>query len=120
VDIEEGLVARGDRNLIQVALVNLLGNSWKFTANAKQPNIRFGRKTDADSVFYVRDNGSGFDMSAADQLFVPFRRLHRDDEFEGTGIGLATVYRVVARHGGQIWAESAVGKGATFFFSLPE
>jgi signal transduction histidine kinase len=120
VNIEEGLVALGDRNLMQVALANLLGNAWKFTSKTLDPRIEVGRKHDADSVFFVRDNGPGFDMSAATQLFSPFHRLHQDTEFAGTGIGLATVHRVVTRHGGQIWAEAAVGKGATFFVSLPQ
>ncbi len=123
VYIADGLLARGDRNLIQVAFVNLLGNAWKFTARTKRPRIEVGQALDAldkDAVFYVRDNGPGFDMSAADQLFTPFRRLHDDKEFSGTGIGLATVHRVIARHSGKIWAQAAVGKGATFYFSLPE
>jgi signal transduction histidine kinase len=120
VDIEDGLVARGDRILIQVALVNLLGNAWKFTSMTTHPRIEVGRKRDADAAFFVRDNGPGFDMSNADRLFSPFHRLHHDTEFAGTGIGLATVHRVVARHGGEIWAEATVGKGATFFFSLPD
>jgi signal transduction histidine kinase len=103
-----------------VALVNLLGNAWKFTSLTEHPRIRVGRKHAADSVFFVRDNGPGFDMSAATGLFTPFHRLHHDTEFAGTGIGLATVHRVVARHDGKIWAEATVGKGATFFFSLPQ
>ena len=119
VDIQDGLAARADPNLIHAALMNLLGNAWKFTSQTPTPRIEFGRQAANEPIFYVRDNGAGFDMSTAEKLFTPFHRLHRDTEFAGTGIGLATVYRVVTRHGGQIWAEAEVGKGATFYFSLP-
>ena len=118
VEITEGLTASCDRGLIKVALGNLLGNAWKFTA--KQPNARitfFLEKKD-EPVFCVRDNGAGFDMKHAERLFAPFQRLHQSSEFEGTGIGLATVARIISRHGGRIWVMAAVNQGATFFFTL--
>jgi len=118
VEITEGLTASCDRGLIKLALENLLGNAWKFTA--KQPNARitfFLEKKD-EPVFCVRDNGAGFDMNSAERLFAPFQRLHQSSEFEGTGIGLATVARIISRHGGRIWVMSAVNQGATFFFTL--
>ncbi len=118
--IDEQLVAKGDRVLLRAALANLLGNAWKFTRKCPEPTIEFGRaEHDGEPVYYVRDNGVGFDMAYAAKLFRPFQRLHDPGEFEGTGIGLATVQRIIARHGGWIWAESAPGSGATFFFTLP-
>ncbi len=121
VQIENGLHAHGDAGLIRIALENLLGNAWKFSSQVAQASIRVGQKTDAagEPVFFVSDNGAGFDMTYADKLFVAFQRLHPNSEFPGTGIGLATVSRAIARHDGQLWAEAAVGKGATFFFTLP-
>jgi signal transduction histidine kinase len=119
VDIAAGLSARGDRRLLSVVLVNLLGNAWKFSAKAPNPRIEFGRHAAPAPTFFVRDNGAGFDMKYAGQLFAPFQRLHDANDFEGTGVGLATVQRALARHGGRIWTEAAVGRGATFFFSLP-
>jgi signal transduction histidine kinase len=119
----ENIVAWGDVSLLKVALENLLGNAWKFTAREEEASIEFG----ADSrprpgflapVYYVRDNGAGFDQAYADKLFGAFQRLHGQDEFEGTGIGLATVARIVHRHGGRVWAEGRVGGGATFYFTL--
>ena len=119
VEIVEGLSARGDERLITIVLENLLGNAWKYTAKRQEAQIAFGQENKGnETVFYVRDNGAGFDMAYSGQLFVPFRRLHRDVEFEGTGIGLATVQRIISRHGGRIWAEAEVGKGATFYFTL--
>jgi len=119
IEIADGLTARGDARLITIVLVNLLGNDWKYTAKRPEARIAFGRESNgSEIVFYVRDNGAGFDMAYADKLFGPFQRLHADSEFEGTGIGLATVQRIVSRHGGRIWAEAAVDKGATFFFTL--
>jgi signal transduction histidine kinase len=119
VDIAPGLAAHGDRRLLSVVLVNLLGNAWKFSAKTAAAHIQFGRHAAPVPTFFVRDNGAGFDMKYADQLFAPFRRLHDASEFEGTGVGLATVQRAVARHGGHIWVEAAIGRGAAFFFSLP-
>jgi PAS domain S-box-containing protein len=119
VKIEPGLCARGDQRLLQVALQNLISNAWKFTLHSERPTIEVGRLNDRPSpVYFVRDNGAGFDMQYANQLFAPFQRLHTEAEFAGTGIGLATVQRVILRHHGRIWAEAAEGKGATFFFEL--
>ncbi len=117
--IEDGLVVQGDKSLLAVALQNLLGNAWKFTHPNVTAHIVFGRTTDIDTPeFFVRDNGVGFDMDYVNKLFVPFQRLHTRAEFEGTGIGLATVQRVIHRHGGSIRAESVLGKGASFYFTL--
>jgi len=120
---EEKIMAWGDVSLLKVALENLLGNAWKFTANEKEARIEFGADRDPGPgflapVYYVRDNGAGFDQAYADKLFGAFQRLHGQDEFEGTGIGLATVARIVHRHGGRVWAEGSVGEGATFYFTL--
>ncbi|WP_051710726.1 ATP-binding protein [Andreprevotia chitinilytica] len=118
--IQNGLAAAADSRLLRVLLENLLGNAWKFTGKTAVPAITVGtEQRDGGAVFFVRDNGAGFDMSYANKLFQPFQRLHQQDEFPGTGIGLATVRRVVERHGGRVWAESSPGHGATFFFSLP-
>jgi two-component system, NtrC family, sensor kinase len=120
LQIEDGLVAEADRRLMQIVLENLLGNSWKFAANTAAPRIEFGRQQNgSESSYFVRDNGAGFDMRYAEKLFRPFQRLHSDAEFAGTGIGLATVHRVVDRHGGRVWAEGTPGCGATFYFTLP-
>jgi signal transduction histidine kinase len=119
ISIAEGLSAHGDARLVTIVLENLLGNAWKFTAKQPEARLACGQERQGDEIiFYVRDNGAGFDMAYADQLFAPFQRLHRDTEFEGTGIGLATVHRIIAHHGGRIWAEAAVDEGATFFFTL--
>ena len=120
VRIEEGLLARGDRRLLQIMLVNLLGNAWKFTSKRAGAEIVFGREErGGETVYYVRDNGAGFDMAYAHKLFVPFQRLHSVEEFEGTGVGLATVRRVVNRHRGRVWAEGMPGRGAIFYFTIP-
>jgi len=117
--IARGLVAKGDANLLQVALENLLVNAWKFSRTRECAKIEFGRtRTNGQHAYFVRDNGVGFDMAYADKLFGAFQRLHSPNEFEGSGIGLATVRRIVNRHGGIIWAESAVDQGATFYFTL--
>jgi signal transduction histidine kinase len=118
VAIEADLAGHGDPDLLRIVLANLIGNAWKFTAQAPEARIEFGRNPE-DGSFFVRDNGAGFDMAYATRLFAPFQRLHRADEFEGTGVGLATVQRVVQRHGGRIWVQASQGEGATFFFSLP-
>jgi PAS domain S-box-containing protein len=119
VAIAPNMVVDGDAHLLDVAMRNLLGNAWKFTAHSEEPRIDVGMEDDGDDgVFFVRDNGAGFDVDYADKLFVPFQRLHGDDEFPGTGIGLATVQRIVRRHGGRVWAEGETGKGATVRFTL--
>lgn len=108
-----------DESLLQLALQNLLSNAWKYTGKTPQPHIEFGAfDRDGKRIFYVKDNGTGFDMKDADKLFAPFKRLHNESDFSGVGVGLPIVDRVIKRHGGKIWAESKIGKGATFFFTL--
>ncbi|HEY3821332.1 MAG TPA: ATP-binding protein [Polyangiaceae bacterium] len=116
---QDDVVAEGDVPLLRAVLENLIGNAWKFT-NGREPGvISFGAENeDGEVVYSIRDNGAGFDMAYAAKLFAPFQRLHKDSEFAGTGIGLATVQRIIHRHGGRIWAEGDVGKGATFRFTL--
>ncbi|HTI05589.1 MAG TPA: ATP-binding protein [Gemmatimonadales bacterium] len=126
ITIAPGLVVEGDPRLLQVALENLLGNAWKYTSKRPDARIELGEVEAAgavgkrERVFYVRDNGAGFDMRYADKLFAAFQRLHGANEFEGTGVGLATVQRILRRHGGRIWAEAKVGEGATFYFTVGE
>jgi signal transduction histidine kinase len=116
--VSEGVTCTGDPGLLRVALANLLGNAWKFTRKVPEPRIEFGvRQEGGKPVYFVRDNGAGFDPAEAQRIFAPFERLHDSEEFEGTGIGLATVQRIIERHGGRIWAEGEEGKGATFSFS---
>lgn len=120
VCVESGLAARGDRRLLRVVLENLLGNAWKFSRDRAPARIAVTREeTVRGLAFCVRDNGAGFDMAYADKLFGAFQRLHREEQFEGTGVGLATVHRVLRRHGGEVWAEGAVGQGAAVYFRLP-
>ena len=117
--IEPGLTAEGDPRLLRVALENLLGNAWKYTRARERARVELGvTRADGPAVYHVRDDGVGFDMAYAERLFGAFQRLHGSSEFEGSGIGLATVQRIVHRHGGRIWAESAVEQGATFYFTL--
>lgn len=119
LEIEPGLTVQGDPGLLRVALENLLGNSWKFTRKHAHARIELGSTLrEGERMLFVRDDGAGFDMAYADKLFQPFQRLHSADEFEGTGIGLATVQRIVHRHGGRVWGEGAVELGATFYFSM--
>ncbi|MEO8013840.1 MAG: PAS domain S-box protein, partial [Polaromonas sp.] len=120
VTVEDGLLAHGDERLVRVVMENLLANAWKFTGQKAQAEIKVGRQSDPAglAVFFIKDNGAGFDMAYVDKLFHPFQRLHSDSEFSGTGIGLATVSRVIKRHGGRIWAESVLSQGTTFFFTL--
>jgi len=114
------LAATCDERLLRIALTNLLGNSWKFTRNREPAHVSFGgEQRHGESMFFVKDDGVGFDMRYADKLFSAFQRLHNTSDFEGTGIGLATVQRIIHRHGGRVWAESEVGKGTTFYFTLP-
>jgi signal transduction histidine kinase len=124
--IAPGLTATGDSRLLRQALENLLGNAWKFTGKKAEARIEFGAAANSQPstlnprpVFFVRDNGAGFDMAHAKKLFAPFQRLHRPSEFPGTGIGLATVQRIIFRHGGEVWAKAELDQGATFHFTLP-
>lgn len=110
-----------DPRLIKAVMENLLGNAWKFTGQSTDACIEFGvEQQEGEAVYFVRDNGAGFDMAYIDKLFLPFHRLHKAEEFPGTGIGLATVQRIIQRHGGRIWAQAAIGEGATFYFTLGE
>lgn len=120
VSIKEDLRARADPDLIRIVLTNLLGNSWKFSSKREVSQIYFGSKNEKNAqVFFIQDNGSGFDMANQSRLFEPFRRLHSESEFPGTGIGLSIVKRIIIKHGGEIWAQSEVDKGAVFYFTLP-
>jgi signal transduction histidine kinase len=117
--IRPGVIVCGDGRLLRIALENLLANAWKFTSKRPDAAIEFGyRQRDGERTYFVKDNGVGFDMEFAERLFGPFQRLHRSDEFPGSGIGLATVRRVIHRHGGQVWAEAKPGDGAVFSFTI--
>jgi len=117
--VAKGLTANGDARLIRVLLENLLDNAWKFTNKHPNARIEFGvTQHEGKQAYFVRDDGIGFDMTYADKLFGAFQRLHSTDEFSGTGIGLATVQRIIHRHGGSVWAEGTVGQGATFYFTF--
>ena len=119
--IAEGVTVWGDVRLLQLVMQNLLSNAWKFTGKQSQAKIEFGvanEEKDGKKVFFVRDNGAGFDMAYVDKLFKPFERLHTESEFAGSGIGLVIVKRIIERHGGKVWAEGEVGKGATFYLTI--
>lgn len=119
VEIAAGLTAKADRVLLRAALENLLGNAWKYTTRKDTTIIKVGEKVvDGEMAYFIADNGAGFDMAHAGKLFEPFQRLHRVDEFEGNGIGLTTVKRIIRHHGGKVWAEAEVDKGATFYFTI--
>jgi PAS domain S-box-containing protein len=121
IQIADGLEDTADSRLISIALENLMSNAWKFTAKQSEALIEFGSTREGSKkVYFIRDNGAGFDMTYMDKLFAPFQRLHTIDEYPGTGIGLATVRRIIHRHGGKVWAEGHTGKGATFYFSINE
>lgn len=120
-NITPDLIVEADPVLLKTTLVNLLQNAWKFTREKSMTEISFGHKVEKDRIiYYIKDNGAGFDMKEVDRLFSPFQRLHTNDQFEGTGIGLAIVARIIHRHGGEIWAESSIGQGACFYFTLPK
>ncbi|MFN7141372.1 MAG: ATP-binding protein, partial [Limisphaerales bacterium] len=116
--IQPNLVVYADPYLMRIALENLLGNAWKFTSKREETIIEVGTMDSTSDIIFVRDNGAGFNMEHADKLFRTFTRLHRQDEFEGTGIGLGTVRKIIHRHGGRIWAEGEVDRGATFYFQI--
>jgi signal transduction histidine kinase len=118
IEVEEDLVVQADPNLLKIALENLLGNAWKFTSKRSAATIQFGVMYEGEPVYYIRDNGAGFDMRYASKLFGVFQRLHADSDFHGTGIGLATVERIMLKHGGRVWANGEVDQGATFYFTL--
>ena len=120
LEIQPGLQVQGDATLLRVVIENLLGNAWKYTSKCAEARIVFERSSEGTDVFTVRDNGAGFDMRFSDRLFGVFQRLHSANDFPGTGIGLASVRRIVRRHGGEIWGEAEVNQGARFHFSLPQ
>ena len=121
LEIQEGITVQGDAALLSLAMQHLLDNAWKFSAGKALTRISFGRQTgkDQEAVYFVRDHGAGFDMGHADKLFGTFQRMHSADEFPGIGMGLALVSKIVARHGGRVWAEAQKDQGACFYFTLP-
>ena len=117
--IEKGIIVQGDSRLLKNVLENLIGNAWKFTSKHAAAKIEFGlERRNNENVYFIRDDGAGFNMDFSRQLFGAFQRLHSANEFAGTGIGLATVQRIIHRHGGKVWAEGEVEKGATFYFTI--
>jgi light-regulated signal transduction histidine kinase (bacteriophytochrome) len=121
IEIESNVVAKGDEKLLRLVIQNLLGNAWKFASHCDNPVIKFGVvRNGSNETYYVQDNGVGFDMKYAKKVFGIFQRLHTREEFEGTGIGLASVERVISRHGGKVWVEAKPAQGATFYFTLSE
>ena len=119
IKIADSLEDWADPRLMRIVLENLLGNAWKFTGEKEPAEIEFGLiKKDEAEIYFVRDNGAGFDMEYAHKLFAPFQRLHNIEEYPGTGIGLAIIKRIIHRHGGKVWAEGVPDKGATFYFTL--
>jgi light-regulated signal transduction histidine kinase (bacteriophytochrome) len=118
--VHDNLVVNGDARLLEVALQNLIENAWKYTRDISPAQIEIGSEyIQGETAYFVKDNGVGFNMAHANKLFKPFHRLHTPQEFEGTGIGLATVQRIIQRHGGRVWSQSEKNKGATFYFTLP-
>ena len=120
IEIEDNVYAYADRGSMIVLLDNLLHNAWKYTGNQKDATIIFGKyNSERGSAFYIKDNGAGFDMASSEKLFEVFKRLHKESEFAGTGVGLATVHRIIGKHNGNIWADAEVNHGATFYVNLP-
>jgi light-regulated signal transduction histidine kinase (bacteriophytochrome) len=122
LSIEPGMTATGDPQLLRIVLLNLLGNAWKFTSKCQYAHVSIGtvQNPEHGPAFFVHDDGAGFDAKYKNKLFVAFQRLHAQEEFPGSGIGLATVQRAVRRHGGDVWAEGEVNRGATFYFTIPD
>lgn len=118
--VQEGIEVQGDYRLLHIVLENLLGNAWKFTSTHSSAHIEFGLQQQEEiPVYFIHDDGAGFDMKYSQKLFGAFQRLHTVNEFPGTGVGLATVQRVIHKHGGNVWAEGEVEKGSTFYFTIP-
>jgi light-regulated signal transduction histidine kinase (bacteriophytochrome) len=119
IEVEPNVKATGDRSLLEIAVANLVENAWKYSSQRQEAKIKFGtQEQNGKVVYYIKDNGVGFDTQYMNKLFGPFQRLHTDKEFPGTGIGLATVHRIIDRHGGKVWANAKEGRGATFYFTI--